>query len=161
MQNFSLKDNIAIGNLEDENNLEFIKESAEKAGINTFIDTLPEGIETLLSRDFENGTDLSGGQWQKVGIARALFANPKLVILDEPTSALDALAEARVFEEISHLAKDTTMIIVSHRFATVRNADRIIVLDEGKIIESGSHEELMNTTGLYNEMFTKQAEGYK
>lgn len=114
----------------------------------------------MLDTSFKDGTDLSGGQWQKIGIARALFANPKFIVLDEPTSALDALSEEKVFEEIQKLSENTTMLIVSHRFATVRNADRIIVLDKGKISENGTHEKLMEKKGLYFEMFTAQAKGY-
>ena len=158
---FTLRENIGIGNLEDINNIELIKAAGEKADLSSIVEKLPFHYENMLSTDFDHGKDLSGGEWQKVGIARGLFANPKFIVLDEPTSALDALAEAKVFNEITHVASDTTMIIVSHRFATVRTADKIIVLENGQISEMGSHEQLMEHKKLYYKMFTSQAEGYK
>jgi len=158
---FTLRENIGIGNIEDIKNSELIKAAGDKAGLDTILPKLPHGYENMMSTDFTDGKDLSGGEWQKVGIARGMFANPKFIVLDEPTSALDALAEAKVFQEIEKMASDTTMLIVSHRFATVRNADKIIVLEDGKISEQGSHEKLMTENGLYAKMFLTQAEGYK
>ena len=159
---FTVNENIGIGNPQNIFNNELIKESATKAGADTFIKKLKNGYENMLSTDFENGIDLSGGQWQKIGIARGFFAQPKMIILDEPTSALDALAEAKIFEEIEKSVKDTTMIIISHRFATVRNTDKIIVIENGKIEEEGKHNDLMqNEQGLYYKMFTSKAKGYK
>ena len=158
---FTLRENVGLGNVEDIENIKFISEAGRRAGLDTILPKLTHGYENMLSTDFKDGKDLSGGEWQKIGIARGLFANPKFIVLDEPTSALDALAEARVFEEINKLAVDTSMLIVSHRFATVRNADHIIVLEKGMISEQGSHDELMKKKGLYHEMFTTQAEGYK
>lgn len=158
---FTVRENIGIGNVEDIDNKDLIEKAGTKAGIDSVLEKLPNGYENMLSTDFKDGKDLSGGEWQKVGIARGLFANPKFIVLDEPTSALDALAEAKVFEEIESIAKDTTMLIVSHRFATVRNADKILVLENGQISEQGSHDELMAKNGLYFKMFTTQAEGYK
>ena len=110
---------------------------------------------------FEDGIDLSGGQWQKLALARAFFRNAPILILDEPTSAIDAKAEYEIFQNVQSLQKDKTVIIISHRFSTVRNADRILVLDEGKIIEEGSHEKLVKEKGLYAELFEIQAKGYK
>jgi ATP-binding cassette subfamily B protein len=114
-----------------------------------------------VGKTFEEGVDLSGGQWQKLALARAFFRNAPLLILDEPTSAIDAKAEYEIFENVQKLQKDKTVIIISHRFSTVRNADRILVLDEGKIIEEGNHEKLMDKKGLYAELFELQAQGYK
>lgn len=155
------RENIALGKIEDMDRLDLVKEAARKSGADEFVQRLKNNYENMLSTDFVDGVDLSGGQWQKIGIARGIFANPKLIILDEPTSALDALAESHVFEEIEELGKDATMIIVSHRFATVRNAEKIIVLENGEIVEQGNHEELMKNKNLYHKMFTTQAEGYK
>lgn len=158
---FSVRENIGVGNLEDINNIELIKEAARKADAQEFINNLPKQYETLLSRDFKDGRDLSGGQWQKLGIARAVFASPKFIVLDEPTSALDALAEAEVFENIHKISKESTVLVISHRFSTVRNANKIIVIENGTISEQGNHEELLESNGLYKEMFNAQAEGYK
>jgi ABC-type multidrug transport system fused ATPase/permease subunit len=157
---FSVRENIGIGNTEDVNNMSLIEQAAKKADADSFINALPHKYETLLSRDFKDGTELSGGQWQKLGIARAMFADPKLIVLDEPTSALDALAEAEVFKSINELSKESTVFVISHRFATVRNANRILVLKDGKLLEQGTHEELIQNNSLYSEMFNEQAKGY-
>ncbi|EKD96069.1 MAG: ABC transporter related protein [uncultured bacterium] len=110
---------------------------------------------------FEKGIDLSGGQWQRLALARAFFREAPFLILDEPTSAIDAKAEYDIFQNVQKLQKDKTVIIISHRFSTVRNADRILVLHGGKIIEEGNHMELMSKNGLYAELFELQARGYK
>ncbi len=158
---FSIAENIGIGNMEFIDDRARIEETGKKAGVDKIVEKLPNGYATMLKTDFKGGIDLSGGQWQKVGIARGIYADPKLIIMDEPTSALDALAESQVFKQLDELAKDTTMIIVSHRFATVRNAHKILVLENGIISEQGTHEELIGNEGLYHKMFTSQAEGYK
>ena len=110
---------------------------------------------------FEKGIDLSGGQWQKLALARAFYRNAPILILDEPTSAIDAKAEYEIFQKVQSLQKDKTVIIISHRFSTVRNADRILVLEGGRIVEEGDHEKLMERKGLYEELFTLQAKGNK
>lgn len=158
---FSVRENIGIGNLEDIDNLDMIKQAAQKADADAYISKLPKQYETLLSRDFKGGVEPSGGQWQKIGIARAMFASPKLIVLDEPTSALDALAEAEVFANIHELSKESTIVMISHRFATVRNANMILVLKDGEILEQGNHEELLKNNQLYAKMFNEQAKGYK
>jgi ATP-binding cassette subfamily B protein len=115
----------------------------------------------MLGRRFEDGVDLSGGEWQKVALARAYLRDAQLLILDEPTAALDARAEFEVFARFSELVAGRMAILISHRFSTVRMADRIIVLRDGRVEESGSHEELIAGEGLYEELFRMQAAGYR
>ncbi len=158
---FTLKENVYFGNLEEKDNEKLLKEAITKAGVNKFLDDLPEKYDQIVGKMFENGIDLSGGQWQKLALARAFFRDAPILILDEPTSAIDAKAEYEIFQHVQTLQKDKTVIIISHRFSTVRNADRILVLDEGKIIEEGNHETLMKKKGLYAELFNIQAQGYK
>jgi len=158
---FTLKENIYFGNLEEKDNEKLLKEAISKSGVDKFLDDLPEKYDQVVGKMFEKGIDLSGGQWQKLALARAFFRDAPILILDEPTSAIDAKAEYEIFEKVQSLQKDKTVIIISHRFSTVRNADRILVLDEGKIIEEGSHEKLMKKKGLYAELFEIQAKGYK
>ena len=122
---------------------------------------LPLAYDQPLGRLFPNGRDLSGGEWQKVAIARAYMREADLVILDEPTAALDAKAEAQVFLRFKGLAAGKTAVLISHRFSTVRMADRILVLSGGRIIESGSHEELVAQRGTYADLFELQAAGYR
>jgi ATP-binding cassette subfamily B protein len=157
---FSVDENVALSRIDRLSEKRHISDALGRADALSLVDKLPRKWQTMLSTDFTDGVDLSGGEWQKIGIARCMFADPKFIILDEPTSALDALAEARVFDQLYALAEDTTMLIVSHRFATVRKADSIIVLQHGKIVEQGSHTELMTHKWLYEEMFTTQAAGY-
>ena len=125
------------------------------------IKELPDGYDQVLGKRFKTGTELSGGQWQKIGLARAYMSDSDVIILDEPTSALDARAEYEVFQRFIGLTKGKTSIIISHRFSTVRMADRILVLKDGKILELGTHEELMADQKLYAELFNLQAEGYQ
>lgn len=157
---FTVTENVSLSRIAEKSNTQKIDQALARADAESLIEKLPRKKETMLSTDFTDGVDLSGGEWQKIGIARCMFADPKFIILDEPTSALDALAEARVFDQLYALAEDTTMLIVSHRFATVRKADSIIVLQHGRIVEQGSHAELMAHKWLYEEMFTTQAAGY-
>ena len=125
------------------------------------IKDLQDGYETQLGKRFKKGQELSGGQWQKVALARAYMKDAMVMVLDEPTSALDAKAEYEVFERFIDLTKGKTSIIISHRFSTVRMADRILVLENGRILELGTHEELMKAPRLYAELFDLQAQGYK
>ena len=158
---FTLRENIAIGHIEEVENLEKIKTAAQLSLANEVVGDLEFGYEQQLGRRFSNGVELSGGQWQKVALARAYMKNAKVMILDEPTSALDAKAESEVFTRFIGLTESKTSIIISHRFSTVRQADKIVVLKEGKILEVGTHIELMQNKLLYSELFTLQAEGYK
>lgn len=122
---------------------------------------LPDAYDQMLGRTFLKGQDLSGGEWQKIAIARAYMRNAEIIILDEPTAALDARAEAEVFTRFKSLAEGTTAVLISHRFSTVRMADRIVVLADGKVVESGTHDELMAEPGRYAELFELQAAGYR
>ncbi len=138
-----MTENVALSRISLRDDTNRVSEALNRADAKGLVEKLPRKENTMLSTDFTDGVDLSGGEWQKIGIARCMFAEPKFIILDEPTSALDALAESRVFDQLYALAEDTTMLIVSHRFATVRKADSIIVLQHGRIVEQGSHHELM------------------
>ena len=158
---FTLRENIAVGAIDAVTNDHRIGQAAELSLASEVIDALEEGVETQLGKRFKKGQELSGGQWQKVALARAYMKDAKVMILDEPTAALDAKAEYEVFERFIDLTKGKTSIIISHRFSTVRMADRILVLKHGKILELGTHDELMETPKLYAELFELQAQGYK
>jgi ATP-binding cassette subfamily B protein len=155
------KINIAVGNIDEEHNLDKIKNAAVQSLANDVIESLPEGYEQGLGRRFRKGAELSGGQWQKIALARAYMSDAPIIILDEPTSALDARAESEVFQRFIALTEDRTSIIISHRFSTVRMADRILVLQGGEILEIGTHEELLAHPQLYAELYELQAEGYR
>ena len=154
-------DNIALGRHERASDTAGIVQAAERAGADKDISALPEGYETLLGPAFIDGTDLSTGQWQRVALARTFFRDAPLVILDEPTAALDAKAEHELFARIGELFADRSVLLISHRFSTVRSADRIYVLADGRLVESGTHEELMTVGGTYAELFTLQASPYQ
>ncbi len=138
------------------------RDAAQKGRASDFIDTLPVGYQTQLGKWFKDGRELSGGQWQKIALSRAFMrTRADILVLDEPTAAMDAQAEAEVFEHFRQLAQDRITILISHRFSTVRMADQIAVLDQGRIVERGSHEELMQLNGSYAHLFTLQARGYR
>jgi len=120
---------------------------------------LPGGLDTPLGRAF-GGDDLSGGQWQRVALARAFMRKSRILVLDEPTAAMDAEAEHEIFQRFRDLKRDRTAILITHRFSTVRMADRVVVIDDGRVVEDGTHEALMAEDGLYARMFKLQAEGY-
>jgi len=158
---FTVRENIAIGNIDELNNQEKIENAAELSLAHNVVSELKHGYNQQLGKRFTNGQELSGGQWQKVALARAYMKNSEVMILDEPTSALDAKAESEVFGRFIGLTEGKTSIIISHRFSTVRQADRILVLEFGKVLEIGTHEELMENDALYSELFALQAEGYQ
>lgn len=157
---FSVKENIMLGDSAKENEV-LMKVAAKKAGADEFIDKMPGGYEQILSREFEDGEELSGGQWQKLAIARAFYQGAPLLIMDEPTSAIDAEAEYEIFNNLEEEYRDKTLILVSHRFSTVRNANKILVIDDGVILEQGTHSGLLKKEGRYANMFTTQAKGYR
>ena len=158
---FTLRENIAVGNIAEVENDEMINYAASQSLANQVVDEMKDGINQQLGRRFAKGQELSGGQWQKVALARAYMKNADIMILDEPTSALDAQAEFDVFERFIALTEGKTSIIISHRFSTVRMANRILVLENGKVAEIGTHEELMSNDRLYADLFKLQAAGYQ
>jgi ATP-binding cassette, subfamily B, bacterial len=156
----SAEENIALARPNDEIDHAAIREAAKIADADSFLSVLPAGYQTPLSRRFAGGHELSGGQWQKVAIARAFYRRAPLVIIDEPTAALDARAEYELFSSLREVLRGRTALIISHRFSTVRTADRIYVLDHGRVAEHGSHDELMALGGQYAELFNLQASAY-
>ncbi len=154
------RENIAISDYRRLDDIDAAVEAAKRAAIDHAIERLPAGYESMLSRAFEGGADLSQGEWQRVAVARAFFRQAPLLILDEPASALDALAERELYERLGELTADRSVLLISHRFSTVRLADRIYVVDDGRIIEHGTHRELMNLDGQYAKMFRVQASAY-
>jgi ATP-binding cassette subfamily B protein len=158
---FTASDNIGVGRIEAREDRPRIVSSAEQSLAAPVIAKLPLQYEQPLGRQFAKGRDLSGGEWQKIAIARAYMRDADFVILDEPTASLDAKSEAAVFERFKQLAREKTALLISHRFSTVRMADRIIVLSEGRILEAGTHAELLTKGGVYAELFELQAAGYR
>ena len=157
----TLRENIAMGEIEEIKNQERIDSAAEKSLANEVVTGLPRGYDQQLGKRFKQGKDLSGGQWQKIAIARAYMKDAEVLILDEPTSALDARAETEAFDRFIKLTEGKTAVIISHRFSTVRIADRIMVLKNGAVLEIGTHNELMKNDKLYAELFNLQAQGYQ
>lgn len=157
---FSAADNIAVGDVSRLDDRDGIEDAAVRAGASEFIKGLPSSIDTPLAVEVDGGVDISGGQWQRIAIARVLFRDASFIVLDEPTAALDAEAEAELFETIEGLRRGRTVVIISHRFSTVRSADRILVLNDGQLVEQGSHDALMREDGRYAHMYTLQAETY-
>jgi len=153
--------NIAVGNIHEKENKELIVNSAKQSLADAMVQKLPDKYDQALGKRFNQGVELSGGEWQKIALARAYMKDAQLLILDEPTSSLDARAEYEVFERFAELTKGKTAVLISHRFSTVRMADRILVLNKGELLEEGSHEELLNKNGRYAELFHLQAKGYR
>jgi ATP-binding cassette subfamily B protein len=155
------RENIAVGKIEEVEDLPSLKSAAEKSLANEVIAKLPGHFEQMLGRRFESGVDLSGGEWQKLALARAYLRDSQLLILDEPTAALDARSEYQVFQRFAELTAGKMALFISHRFSTVRMADRIVVLESGRIVEEGTHDKLTRMGGRYAEMFELQAASYR
>jgi ATP-binding cassette subfamily B protein len=158
---FVLRENIAVGDIGRLGDQPAIETAARRSLADSLLPKLPHGYDQMLGRRFEEGMDLSGGEWQKVALARAYLREAQLLILDEPTAALDARAEYEVFQRFSELTGGRMAVLISHRFSTVRMADRILVLTQGELVEQGSHESLVEAGGLYAELFALQAQGYR
>ena len=157
---FTVKENITLGKTEniDEDKIIF---AAKQSGADKFINEFPKKYNQLLGKQFKGGVELSIGQWQKIAIARAFYESAPILILDEPTSAIDAETEYQIFKNLDKAYKNKSLLLISHRFSTVRSADRILVIHDGEITEEGNHEELMVKNGEYSRMFKKQAKGYQ
>lgn len=158
---YSLRENVALGDVSQIENESLIKDVLKKVGLGKKVDELNKGIDTLLSKEYEDGKELSGGEWQKVAIARAMIRESDLIVLDEPTAALDPLAELEIFDLFNRVSKDKTTLMISHRLGITRFADKILVLKNGEIVEQGSHDELVRLDGVYKKMYEAQANWYK
>jgi ATP-binding cassette subfamily B protein len=157
----SARDNVGFGRSEVIDDADRLISAARRAGAHEHLSGLPEGYETVLGKEFAGGYDLSGGQWQRLALARAFFRDAPLLVLDEPTASLDARSEHEVFERVRELARGRSVLLISHRFSTVRSADRIYVMERGQVIEAGSHDELVAYGGRYAELFDLQASAYR
>jgi ATP-binding cassette subfamily B protein len=155
------RENIAVGKIEEIDNQPLLADAARKSLADEVIARLGIGYEQMLGRRFEGGVDLSGGEWQKIALARAYLRDAQLLVLDEPTAALDARSEYQVFQRFAELTTGKMALFISHRFSTVRMADRIVVLENGNIAEEGTHEKLTRLGGRYAEMFELQASSYR
>jgi len=153
----TVRHNITMGRAADP---AMLAEAAAAAGADTVIDGLPRGYDTLLARQFKDGAELSGGQWQRVAVARGFYRSAPLLIMDEPTAALDARAEYALFASVRRHAGSRSILIITHRLASVRHADRIYVLRDGRVVEQGGHAELMALGGQYAELYKLQASQY-
>ncbi len=156
----TLRDNIKFGNIDEKEDYKIIEALCQSQS-EPLIKSLPHGLDQILGRWFHSGIELSGGQWQKIAIARAIFRNAPILIMDEPTSNIDADAEATIFKNLQSLYKNKNLIFISHRFSTVRTADNILVLEKGKLAEEGTHKELIKKKGIYAEFFKLQKRGYE
>ena len=157
----TVSQNIAVGNIDEKENESLIQHAAKQSLADILVQKLPDKYAQALGKRFNQGVELSGGEWQKIALARAYMKDAQLLILDEPTASLDARAEYEVFERFTELTKGKTAVLISHRFSTVRMADRILVLERGELIESGDHAALLQKNGRYAELFNLQAKGYQ
>ena len=159
-----MKDNIALGDvnrMQDENNTSRIQEAIEKTSLDDAVAKLPQGLDTPLGKIKEGGQDVSGGEWQRIAMARAILNPAPVRILDEPTASLDPISESRVYEEFEKISRDKTTIFISHRLGSTKLADEIFVLENGRIIEKGDHRQLMALEGVYAQMYENQRSWYE
>ncbi len=157
----TVRENISVGRIEEQNSEDELEQAARKSLASEVIAKLEGGYDQMLGRRFETGVDLSGGEWQKVALARAYLRDAQLLVLDEPTASLDARSELEVFERFAELTQGKMALLISHRFSTVRMADRIVVLEDGRLVEEGSHSQLVALGGRYAAMFEMQAASYR
>lgn len=157
----TLRENIGVGQIDAMDDTERVQQAAERGGADEVADTLPGGIDTLLGRWFQDGHELSGGQWQKIALGRAFMRDSEVLVLDEPTAALDAEHEYEIFQRFRELTEGKIAVLISHRFSTVRMADQIVVIEQGRVSEMGSHQELLEHRGTYAHLFELQASGYR
>ncbi|MEH7538111.1 ATP-binding cassette domain-containing protein, partial [Bacillus toyonensis] len=157
---FTVRENIGFGNLEELANTEKLKEVIKRVGLENHIKSLPNQHDSRLGRFFDGGNELSGGQWQKIAIARCLFRECDLIVLDEPTSALDPKSEVEIMEEFFQYSSDKAVIFITHRLGAAWLADEIIVMERGRIAERGTHQELLHLDGIYKELFVSQSKWY-
>ncbi len=156
LYNLTAGENILLGDADSPPAIEKIKEAAITTGIHTLIESLPHGYDTSIGPLFDDSRELSWGEWQKIALARTLYRDASVYVLDEPSSALDSASEFEIFSSLREIVRGRTVLLISHRLTNVRLADRIIVLDHGRVVENGSHEELMAAGGIYQQMFTRQ-----
>ncbi len=159
--NLTARDNIAVGRIDARRDQDRIEQAAERSQADEVVARLPGQYDQMIGKRFKNGIELSGGEWQKLAIARAYMREAEVLILDEPTAALDARAEFEVFQRFKELSQGKTAVLISHRFSSVRMADRILVLADGKVEAQGTHDELVAQEGRYAELFELQAAGYR
>ena len=157
---FSAYDNIALGSVERRDDRAGVEQAARMSGFDEVVKMLPDKWNTILSNELPGGIDMSGGQWQRLALARALFATyhgARILVLDEPTAALDIRSEARFYQKFFEITKGITTVVISHRFATVRLADKICILEDGRITQCGNHDTLLSEGGTYAQMYELQA----
>jgi ATP-binding cassette subfamily B protein len=157
----TIKENIGIGDIDEITNSEKVKAAAAKGKADEFIEEFDNSYDTLLGRDFEGGVDISGGQWQRIAIARAFMGDKPILLLDEPTSQLDPMAEAGLYKEFADMVENKTAIFITHRLGSTMITDRIFVISGGNIKEVGTHDELMKMDGIYSRMFKAQKQWYQ
>lgn len=156
----TLRENVMISNLDTEREDGTLLETLKKADVNIESQSYPDGLETMLSREFD-GVDLSGGQWQRVSIARGINRDSKVIVLDEPTAAIDPIEETKIYKKFKEISDERTTVLVTHRLGSARIADRIVVMENGRVAEIGTHDELMNKQGTYYVLFMSQAQWYE